>query len=254
LSEISFGGYALFLISLLILFTVQRLLHREIQAVLLIITKNPIFSIGLYSILLFPGVFIHELSHFLMALILRVPIKKFSLMPKTMSNGQLRLGFVETQQTNLFKDALIGLAPFIVGLVLVAQISLLKLNMTGVVNHLLMGNASLLFEALSKVSGGNDFGIWFYLAFAIGSTMIPSASDRQSWNQIIIVLILILTILAIAGLGPWVINNIAPKINQWMSSIAVIIVGADLIHLIILIPTVILRIVLSRLLNVELIY
>ena len=254
MSEISLGGYFLFLISLLILFAVQRLLHREIQAILLIITKRQIFSIGLYSILLFPGVFIHELSHFLMAIILRVPIRKFSLIPKAMDNGQLRLGFVETQQTNFIRDGLIGLAPFIVGLILVAQISLSKLNMDGVVNQLLAGNVSQLFESLEKVSNGTDFGIWFYLAFAISSTMIPSASDRQSWSQILIFLILILTIFAVAGLGPWVIINLVPKINQWLSSISLVIISSDLIHLIILIPTLILRITLSRLLKVELIY
>lgn len=254
MSEISLEGYFLFLISMLILYTVQRLLHREIQAVLLIITKRPMFSIGLYSILLFPGVFIHELSHFLMAIILRVPIKKFSLIPKTMENGQLRLGFVETRQTNFIRDALIGLAPFIVGLILVAQIGLYKLNMANVVNQLLLGNASQFLESLSTVLTGNDFGIWFYLAFAISSTMIPSASDRQSWNQIIVVFILILSFLALAGFGPWVINNLVPRTNQWLSSIGLVIVSSDIIHLIILLPTWFFRITLSKLLKVELKY
>ena len=51
---------------------VQRWLHRDIQAVFLLLTRRPELTIGLFSLLFFPGVLLHETSHFLMAVLLRV--------------------------------------------------------------------------------------------------------------------------------------------------------------------------------------
>jgi len=72
----------------------QKLLHREIQSVLMLIFNRPTIVIAIFSLLLLPGVFVHELSHLIVALILRVPINKFSIIPRTLKNGQLRLGYV----------------------------------------------------------------------------------------------------------------------------------------------------------------
>ena len=93
-----FTGFLWFILTLLPLVILQRLLHREIQAVLLILTRNIQLTIGLFSILFLPGVFLHELSHFLMAKILHVPTGKASLIPKSLPNGRLQMGYVETAQ------------------------------------------------------------------------------------------------------------------------------------------------------------
>ena len=94
----SFTGLLWFFLMLLPLVILQRLLHREIQAVLLILTRNPQLTIGLFSILFFPGVFLHELSHFLMAKILNVRTGKISLIPNSLPDGRLQMGYVETAQ------------------------------------------------------------------------------------------------------------------------------------------------------------
>ncbi len=188
-----------------------------------------------------------------MAFILRVPIKKFSLIPKTLENGQLQMGYVQTRQTNFFKDALIGLAPFIVGLILVAQISLNKLHFNTLIDGLISTNASIIFKEMSTITQQNDFGVWFYLAFAISSTMLPSASDRQSWSQIGIIFFIILTFLVVIGIGPWVMANIIPRVNQWFFSIGIVIVSSDIVHILILLPAFILRKILSRLLRISVI-
>jgi membrane-associated protease RseP (regulator of RpoE activity) len=41
------------------------------------------------GILYFPGTLLHELSHFLAAVILRVPVASFSIMPKVTPTGIL---------------------------------------------------------------------------------------------------------------------------------------------------------------------
>src|SRR5512145_1583640 len=93
----------------------QRWLHRETQLVFLLLTRSARLALGLFSLLFFPGVLLHELSHYLMARLLGVRTGRFSLLPELMPDGKLRLGFVETAETDIVRDALIGAAPLISG-------------------------------------------------------------------------------------------------------------------------------------------
>jgi hypothetical protein len=95
---VQFAGFFWFLVMLLPLVFLQRFLHREIQAVILLLTRNIQLTIGLFSVLFFPGVFLHELSHFLMAKVLSVRTRGFSLIPQSLSDGRLQMGYVETEK------------------------------------------------------------------------------------------------------------------------------------------------------------
>src|SRR5574339_544265 len=107
-------GFLWFILMLVPLIFLQRLLHREIQSVFLIVTRNPGITMGIFSLIFLPGVFLHELSHFLMAKILRVPTGRFSLFPQSLPDGRLQLGYVETGRSDVVRDSLIGAAPLIV--------------------------------------------------------------------------------------------------------------------------------------------
>ena len=86
-------------------------------------------TLGLFSLLFFPGVLLHELSHFLMARLLGVRTGRFSLLPSLMPDGKLRLGYVETDETDLLRDALIGTAPLITGGAAVAYLGISRLGL-----------------------------------------------------------------------------------------------------------------------------
>src|SRR5512139_1205122 len=86
---------------------VQRRLHRETQAVLLLITRHKEISLALFSLLFFPGVLLHELSHYVTARIFGVRTGRFSLLPTPLPDGRLRLGFVETASVDFIRDAII---------------------------------------------------------------------------------------------------------------------------------------------------
>ncbi|MCK6540999.1 MAG: hypothetical protein L6Q26_13185, partial [Anaerolineales bacterium] len=60
-------GFFWFVLMLAPLAFLQRLLHREIQAVFLILTRDARLTIVIFQIIFLPGVFLHELSHFLTA-------------------------------------------------------------------------------------------------------------------------------------------------------------------------------------------
>src|SRR5258707_14290653 len=100
-------GFFWFVLMLVPLIYLQRLLHREIQAVFLILTRNPQLMMGIFHFIFLPGVFLHEASHFLMAKILRVPTARFSILPEPLTDGRLLLGNVETAQSDVHRDSMI---------------------------------------------------------------------------------------------------------------------------------------------------
>lgn len=72
-----------------------------------------LYYIGL---LYFPGTLLHELSHFLAAVLLRVPVASFSIMPKVTPTGIL-FGRVSVQKVDPFRSAIIAIAPLLTGAV-----------------------------------------------------------------------------------------------------------------------------------------
>src|SRR5207253_91051 len=67
------------------------------------------------AIVLLPGTLIHELSHYLFAVILRVKVFSMTLIPKPISGGYIKMGGIEHAQCDLFRNLLIGSAPFVIG-------------------------------------------------------------------------------------------------------------------------------------------
>ena len=108
-----FTGFFWFVALLVPLIFLQRLLHREIQAVFLILSRDARLTIVLFQIIFLPGVFLHELSHFLTAKLLRVRTGGFSVIPRALPNGRLQLGYVETARADVVRESLIGAAPLV---------------------------------------------------------------------------------------------------------------------------------------------
>ena len=115
-NEINILGW--FLVGVIGLAILQRRLHNEIQSVLFLITKRIDLALAIFSILFLPGVLLHELSHYFMARLLKVPVGRLSIIPQSLPDGRLRLGYVETAATDFLRDALIGAAPLISGCIL----------------------------------------------------------------------------------------------------------------------------------------
>lgn len=168
--------------SLLIL---QPRLHYEVQARLLAVTRRPRWAVSGFAILFFPGILLHEASHYLMAKLLGVPTGRFSLTPRDLKDGRLQLGFVEVAQAGLLRDALIGAAPLLAGAAFVAYAGLAQLEFDLVWESLAAGDAAGLLDALAGLPLSWRYGVWFYLTMAVSSTMMPSASDRGATFWII---------------------------------------------------------------------
>ncbi len=214
----------------------QRWLHREIQLVLLLLTRRAGASLGMFSLLFFPGVLLHELSHYLMARVLGVRTGGFSLLPNLMPDGMLRLGYVETVPTDLLRDALIGLAPLLSGGAVVAYLGIHYLGLLPVVATVSQANWPAFWEALRALPNQPDFWMWFYLTFTISSTMLPSASDRRAWLPIVLAVLGMAGLALLAGAGPWMLENLAPWLNRGLGALATVFGISLALHLVLLVP------------------
>lgn len=244
-------GFLWFVLMLVPLIYLQRLLHREIQAVFLIITRNAQLTMGIFQFIFLPGVFIHEASHYVMAKILRVPTGRFSILPKPLPDGRLQLGYVETAHADIVRDSLIGAAPLIIGTLFVAYISIYQLEMRVLWDVLRDGKFNLFWMGLRTLPNVPDFYVWFYLTFAVSSTMMPSESDRHAWLELVISVGVLFSITLLIGAGPWMLDNVAPVISNFLSSVAVIFGLSSAVHILLVLPTALMHKLLTRITGVD---
>lgn len=242
-----FDGLLWFSLMLLPLVLLQRLLHRDIQAIFYMLTRHEGFSLGLFALIFFPGVFLHESSHYVMARLLGVPTGRFSIVPQPLPNGKLRLGYVETGQSDPIRGTLIGAAPLISGMLALAYIGGRHLYLFPLWDFLRAGRYHLFLEGLMRLPGVADFWLWFYLAFVVSSTMLPSASDRHAWRSFGFLLALLLGLIIIAGGGDWLLLHLAPALNTFLRTLAVLFALSTILHLSLWLPIGLLRSLLSRL-------
>jgi hypothetical protein len=229
----------------------QRRLHFETQAVFLLLTRSKEMAVALFSLLFLPGVLLHEMSHYLTARLLGVRTGRISLLPKTTKEGRLQLGYVETAQSDILRDALIGAAPLIVGGAFVAYAGIVHLGLPELWEAMSAGDGPGTLDSLFTLPQRADFLLWFYLVFAVSSTMLPSSSDRRAWLPVLILVGLILGISLIVGAGPWLASNVAPYVNDALRALAVVLGITVGVHLILLPPAWATRMALSRLTGIQ---
>ena len=244
-------GLVWFLFMLMPLILVQRLLHREIQAVFLILTRDSRLTMGIFSMIFLPGVFLHELSHFVMAKILRVRTGKFSIFPQSLPDGRLQLGYVETARSDIVRDSLIGAAPLIVGTLFVAYVAIYHLQMRVLWDVFRNGQFDLFWLGVRALPRVQDFYLWFYLAFAVSSTMMPSESDRHAWLELVIAIGVLIGLALLFGAGPWMLTNIAPLVSGFLSSVAIIFGLSAFVHVLLIMPTALIHKLLARATGVD---
>ncbi len=234
-----------FLFTSLLLLWLQPRLHKEVQMIFLLITRNRKVALLLFSLIFFPGVFLHEASHFLMAKILFVRTGRFSIFPRDLGNGRMRMGFVEIAKTDPVRESLIGAAPLLAGSAFVAYVGISRLGINQV---WAAGSSGELGEIITGFFGlftQPDVWLWLYLALTVSGTMFPSASDRQPWLKTFLGILIILGVLLLFGLGGWLAQAFGPGIIRALDAAAVVFGLAAALHLLFLGPLVLLR----RLLN-----
>ena len=185
---------ALFFILILLLFFLSKVLTSEIYSFFYKITRSENFSIGILAVILFGGVFVHEVAHFLAAKFLLVPTGKVSLFPKK-EGDYLKLGSVNVAKSNILKEFIIGVAPLVVGIASVLLI---------------------VYFMLQDFSGYNFLKIFLSLMiiFVVSNTMYASRRDFQAALPFLVSIITLGIILIILNVRfPVVTLSFLPAID-----------------------------------------
>ena len=205
-------------LALPILLLMQRWIHTHLHGISLLLMGQPERAVILYAIVLFPGVLLHELSHWLMATLLGVRTGSFSLLPRRQADGSVQLGYVEYYKSSTlgaFRESLIGGAPLVTGTAVILLIGFRIFGVTDLTAAIQSGDVDTLITALSQVFAVPDFLVWLYLLFAVSNAMMPSRSDRRAWPALILTLIVIAIALVLldieavifAGIANWATNH-----------------------------------------------
>jgi len=222
-----------FLIALLLLAWLSGQLSMQIQTIFVLLTRNIDLTIVLLFLLLLPGIIIHEAAHWVAARLLGLKTGKFRVWPKKQGK-YIGLGSVSVQRGNLWQETIVGMAPLLVGTILLALIG-------QHIFHLFHFSIALSgqqwvdsWRAFQQALQAPDGILWAYLLFAIANAMMPSASDREpvkplliySAGAIILYLILGLPLTPFARILAWV----APLL-QMVSQVLLFTIVLDLLIL-----------------------
>jgi hypothetical protein len=113
------------------------------------------------------------------------------------------------------------------------------------------GQTELFWMGLKLIPQVNDFFLWFYLAFTVSSTMMPSESDRHAWLPLGLWMAGLLALAILAGAGAWMLNNITPLLNNFLGSVATLFGLSVALHIVLLLPTMLLHRIVSRITGVD---
>jgi hypothetical protein len=225
-----------FLLAFGAVLVLERFVHRRLQEVFLLITGHMETATLLYSIVLLPGVALHEASHALMAVLLGVKVRRFSLKPERQRNGVIRLGYVEVLRSDTLRSSLIGAAPLFAGIIALIVIGLRVFNLEGMQTALSGGSAQSLADQLLAIPRATDSWLWIYLVFAIANSMMPSSSDTQSWPPVIgFIAVLGAALLLIGGTDLVdAVSPIAQFVLRWLAAAFALTVFIDVVVVVVL--------------------
>jgi hypothetical protein len=244
-----------------LLVVAQRWIHRHVHGVSLLLTGNPNWALILYAIVLFPGVLLHELSHWLTAGMLGVRTGKLSVIPRPQEDGSIQLGYVEyyrSRSLDPFRESLIGGAPLIFGTTAILLIAFFVFDVSSLTAAMAstpsIADTAEIIAALRALLTTSDVLLWLYLLFAISNGMLPSPSDRRAWPAFVLIsLVLVVVTLALgrdriaweALLAP------ASVVFSYLGVAFSLALGVDLLFILLIAPV---EALLSRIKRVELVY
>jgi hypothetical protein len=216
--------------SILLLFVLawfSRQISLHIQFPFYSLTRSQNSATLAIFLLFLPGVFVHEAAHWSVARLLGLKTGKFRVWPKRQGK-YIGLGSVSVESRDPIRDSLVGIAPLLVGTVLVTIIGRIIFDTPLVSSLLAAGDwwgAIVAFrQELNRPSGL----LWAYLLFTIANAMMPSASDREpvlpvlgySLLAIITYIILGLPLQGAASVMEW----LAPVLSNLSSALLFVIV------------------------------
>jgi hypothetical protein len=201
-----------FTLALGALLVLSRWINRQVQIIGLRVTGSSTITIMLYYLVMFPGILLHELSHYVTALILGMKVGKFSLGPKVRRNA-IELGSVTVSSGGTVRDSLVGLAPFIAGTLVLLLVSYQVFDVARLGEAWTAGGWPAALGALDGIWLVPDFWLWAYVIFVVSNAMTPSEADRQPWLVAGAYLLIAIVIAWLLGGLPVLADALGPEVQ-----------------------------------------
>lgn len=190
-----------FAITLVVLVQLSRWVTRQVQTIGWLISGDENVTMVGYYLLMFPGILLHELSHFVTARLLGIKVTDFRLGPRKRRNSKtIELGSVSVYSGGTIRDSLVGVAPFVAGTVVLLLVSYTVFDVRALGRTWVDRGWSGFFDTVSTLPQTPDFWLWLYLIFAVSNAMMPSPADRKPWLLAGLYLGAVVAIAWIAGL------------------------------------------------------
>jgi hypothetical protein len=180
----------------------QRWLQQHIQGLTFAVTGNPGCAVRALFLILLPGVALHEFSHWLVANLIGVRTGKVSIGLGKMRGKHFSLGSVTVDRSDPLRESLIGVAPFVFGILAVWLTMGIGFGLWS------PDNVMQVYEVIRSTITDPLTWVALYFVFAVSTSMIPSESDREPWGPIILVFLLVGAAALILGWTP----NITPEL------------------------------------------
>jgi len=215
-----FTGIMLFIGTLIPFLVMRRLLYVELLRFLYGFTKNLLTAHKVHFLLVFPGVLLHELSHFLAFRLMGVPCRLH--MGVKIQDNTAVYGSVEFYESDVsaFKHFISGITPLVTGLV---AISLLSIYLLGLPSIQAMAVTEAEIQLAVIWQSAQTFWFWLalYLIFTISSEMVPSPSDRRYWIHLGVILLVLLIVSALTQTTQWLLANLYPYVDSLLRLVGV---------------------------------
>lgn len=194
-----------------LLLLLTRWIARHVQGIGYLFSEDGQIAVTVYLILTLPGVLLHECSHALTAILLRVKVHRFSIGIQRKGKGQVALGAVDIARTDPIRASLIGLAPLAAGCAAILLIGSQALGL----GRFEPFSPEAFWRELLGMYRAPDFWLWAYLVLAVGNAMFPSAADRHAWWLALLFIAFVGAILYFAGL----LDDLSTAAGGWVRGV-----------------------------------
>lgn len=203
-------------VGLICLIFMQRWIHAHLHGISLLLVGRPDWAVIVYAVILFPGVVLHEASHWLTATLLGVRTGGVSLLPRRQPDGSLQLGYVEYYKGRTLgpiRESLIGAAPLISGTAVILLIGHRIFSVTSLADAIRAGDVAILSDAMLQLLATPNVLVWLYLIFAISNAMLPSRSDRHAWPGFLVIMLIATAVVAYLGRNTGLMGELARPVS-----------------------------------------
>jgi hypothetical protein len=225
-------------VTLLPLLWVKRWITNHLQELSMRWVGDPDVALIVYFVIVLPGVVVHELSHWLMASLLGVRVRKLTIGPVRKGRSRrVSLGSIRVGKVDPVRASLIGLAPLLGGSAVILLIGHYVLGVGELTELVLAEGADGILAGLDHVVHVADFGLWLYLVFAVSNAMLPSVSDMASVRPVLIFLgIVAAAVLLVTGI-PAIPEEVVKVVNGaagYLATAFALTLAADAVFMVII--------------------